>query len=308
MKSVFWFFLTCSVLFFSCKKDTQDDLNDTKVTFTFKFDDNQERLDSFGQPASMPSDNAGLSPAFSNLSAHFIELVPTELTPYQAGAFVYKGAEVPASNTNNFTTAIDFDKAILGNENTPFLEVPIKDIQTGVYNHLRVSVAYQNYEVRYNLNNIPIVGDLKDESGTISSFVGYNTQINKLKIFSEEIEVNDTKLQGYWAFETQFAAPFTAYNQVLTGSAPANATTVVNSFPQSPIPQGSCVVSGSFDAPLTITGSETEDINITISFSTNKSFEWKDLNGNNEWDLDAENPSNSEPVVDMGLRGMKAYF
>ncbi len=308
MKNIFLFLITGSIVFFSCTKKSQEDLNDAKVTFSFKFDETQDRLDSFGQPSSIPSENAALSPSFSQLSAHFIELVPTELTPYQSGAFIYKGAEVPANNSNNFSTAIDFDNAILGDETAPFLEVPLKDIQAGVYNHLRVSVAYQNYEVKYNLNNIPVVGDLKEESGTIGSFVGYNTQINKLKIFSEEIDVNDAKLQGYWAFETQFAPPFTAYNQVLTGSAPANATTVVNPFPSSPIPLGSCVVSGSFDAPLTITGAETEDIHITISFSTNKSFEWKDLNGNNQWDLDAQNPNDSEPVVDMGLRGMKAFF
>ena len=308
MKSIFLLILIGSFLFLNCTKEPNDDPSTAKVIFTFKFDEDQERLNSFGQPASIPTENAAISPIFSSLSAHFIELVPTEFTPYQSGTFVYKGAEVPAGNSNRFSTAIDFDNAIFGDETAPFVEVPIADIQAGIYNHLRVSVAYQNYEVKYNLNNVPIVGDLKGESGTIGSFVGYNTQINKLKIFSEEIEVNDAKLQGFWAFETQFADQFSSYNQVVTGSTPANATTVVNPFPSSPIPPGSCVVSGSFDTPLTITGEETEDINITISFSTNKSFEWKDLNGNNEWDLDAQNPTDSEPVVDMGLRGMKAYF
>ena len=50
---------------------------------------------------------------------------------------------------------------------------------------------------------------------------------------------------------------------------------------------------------LTITGKETQDIVITVSLSTNKSFEWIDYNGNHEWDA-----LSGEPVVDMGVRGM----
>ena len=142
----------------------------------------------------------------------------------------------------------------------------------------------------------------------MSSFVGYNTHINNLKVYEEELQIDESKLQGFWAFETQFEGLLVPYNQVSMGQAPENATTVVNPFPNAPIPTGSCVVSGSFDQTLNITGEETEDINVIISLSTNNSFEWNDLNGNGEWDLDVANPDSSEPVVDMGLRGLKASF
>jgi hypothetical protein len=60
------------------------------------------------------------------------------------------------------------------------------------------------------------------------------------------------------------------------------------------------VVTGQFDEPLIITGNETQDVVVTISLSTNNSFEWQDLNNNNLFD-----PLEGETVVDMGLRGLK---
>ena len=310
MKQMILLLISVFILISSCKKDDDSGTanDDIMVKFHFKFDPNQERLDGFGQPASIPSDHAALSPDFSTMSAHFIELVPTEFTPYKSGAFVYKGAEVSASNPNphGFTTAIDFDNAIVAGEGEAFLEIPLKDITPGTYENIRVSVAYQNYNVTYNLKNIPTIGDLDNETGTVASFVGYNSHINTLKVFNQETAVNDAKLQGFWAFETQLPSPYDSYNQIFIGQAPQSATTVVNPFPNAPIPVGSCVVSGSFDQPVTLTGNEIDDINITLSFSINNSFEWKDLNGNGEWDLDVQDPNNSEPVVDMGLRGLRA--
>jgi hypothetical protein len=38
---------------------------------------------------------------------------------------------------------------------------------------------------------------------------------------------------------------------------------------------------------------------ITVSLSTNKSFEWTELDGDNKFE-----PVNGETVVDMGIRGM----
>ena len=276
------------------------------VQFKFQFDPNQERLDNIGQTATMPANHAALVPEFNGMSVHFIEFVVSEWTPYKGGQFIYQGEEVPANNQNpfDFTTAIDFDKALIGEEGEVFLEIPIDDLTPGTYEHLRASVTYQNYSVFFNLWNVGIFPVIEDVQGTIASFVGYNTTINDLQVNQQTIAVNDTKLQGFWAFETAFEGALADYNQVSSGQAPEGATTVVNPFPQSPIPPGSCVVSGSFEEPLVITGDETEDITVVLSFSINNSFEWIDYNGNEEWDLDAENPDNSEPVVDMGLRGL----
>lgn len=70
-------------------------------------------------------------------------------------------------------------------------------------------------------------------------------------------------------------------------------------FDSSPIPPGSCVVTGAFENPLVITGNETESIEVTLSFSISNSFEWTEVNPDGKYE-----PAISEQVVDMGLRGL----
>lgn len=304
-----FFAATCIMLTTACKKDDPEPpTSDGPVLrLKIKLDPNQERLDNLGNPSSLPSGHGALSPSFRGLSMHFIELISNELTAYGAGAELYKGAEVAATNPNpyGFTTAADFDQAIVKADGETFLEIPLSSIPAGTYRHLRASVIYQNYDIRFNLLNVPVIGDLNDQNGTVASFVGYNNHINDLTVRSKTIPVNETKLQGYWAFETDLGQAYASYNQTVTGQAPQNATTVVNPFPNAPIPQGSCVVSGSLDQDLVITGNETADISLTLSFSVNQSFEWIDDNGNGEWDIDASGSSAPEAIVDMGLRGLK---
>ena len=82
--------------------------------------------------------------------------------------------------------------------------------------------------------------------------------------------------------------------------APANATTVPNPLAAtSPIPAGSCVVTGQFTTPLTITGTETNNVVVTLSLSINQSFEWHEVTADGKYE-----PANGENVVDMGLRGL----
>jgi len=283
----------------SCKKDEPDPPGTGEgpyLRFKFKFDNTQQRLGIFGQPSTVPSGNAAQHPEFNGMSAHFIELVQTNLTPYQGGQQAYMGAETTAGGDN----AIDFENAIVKNEGEVWHQVSLSEIEPGTYRNLRVSVAYQNYDVKYNINNVPIVGDVPNQKGTVACFVGFNTYIKTLQPKTMEEVINDDKKQGFWAFETDLDSPLDQYNQITTGQAPN--TTVVNPF-SVPIPVGSCVVGGNLSEPVEITGNETEDITITLSFSTNNSFEWVDQNGNGEWDMDATSLA-VEPVVDMGLRGL----
>jgi hypothetical protein len=105
---------------------------------------------------------------------------------------------------------------------------------------------------------------------------------------------------------------FAPSNQIVSGQSPAKGTTVVNPlFATSPTP-GSCVIAGS----LLLSGLVVDDallnggndVIITLSYSINQSFEWVDVNGNCQWDLDATVPANNEPVVNMGLRGLEATY
>jgi hypothetical protein len=42
---------------------------------------------------------------------------------------------------------------------------------------------------------------------------------------------------------------------------------------------------------------------VTVSFSTNRSFEWRDPNGNRAFE-----PALGETLVDMGVRGMVVSY
>ena len=110
--------------------------------------------------------------------------------------------------------------------------------------------------------------------------------------------MNANKPQGFWLFALN-NFPYSA-----SGQAPANATTVPNPIAAtSPIPVASCVVTGKFENNLLITGSENQDINITLSLSINKSFEWKEVLFDGKFE-----PAINEQVVDMGLRGLIPSF
>jgi hypothetical protein len=161
----------------------------------------------------------------------------------------------------------------------------------GNYEWLRVSLSYQNYK-------IAIRNSGQDFQGTLASFVGFNTYIGSHSIGNTFFQIEGNKPQGYWAFALN-DLPYSS-----SGQAPANATTVPNPISStSPIPSGSCVVTGKFAVPLTITGLEKNNVEVTLSLSTNKSFEWIDLNNDGKYE-----PASGETVVDMGLRGLIPYY
>jgi len=309
MKVFSFLFLLLSITIISCTPTTDETVNpnttDRKIRFQFKFDENQTRLGAIGQPAEIPAGNAAQTPDFQKLSVHVIDMTPNRFTPYGQGFLAYKGAETTAGGDN----AVDFDKAIIEDENTVFLELPLSDMEPGTYEFARVSVSFQQYDVKFNINNVPQVGDLEDQTATVASFLGFNNYIGDVQVRDQTLSVNDDKLQGFWAFETNLTAPWSGFNQLYSGESPGGATTVVNPLAgDSDIPAGSCVVTGAFTEPLVITGEEVDDILVTLSFSINESFEWQDLNGNGKLDFYADGAAENEQIVDMGLRGLVASW
>lgn len=218
------------------------------------------------------------------MSAHYVEFASTATTALGQGDVVYLAPETNLGGS----TAIDHDLGIQVAEGNAFLDVPLNSLEPGTYQWLRVSLAYQNYDIRFGA-----LGSIF--TGTIASFIGYNTYIGSFLVKDSTVTVNSNRPQGFWAFEVNNPPVATP---VEIGQAPG--TTVPNPiFATSPIPAGSCVVTGAFPAPFTVTGTETEDVVITVSLSTNKSFEWIENDANNVFD-----PINGETVVDMGVRGM----
>ncbi|MEM8908507.1 MAG: hypothetical protein AAGD05_11720 [Bacteroidota bacterium] len=249
------------------------------------------------------------------MSVHYIEFVPNQFTFVGDGAVVYEGPTQTAAAGSDFDRAIIWEEAVNSGADQPFLEIPIDRLPPGTYQYLRASVTYQNANVRFNIINLPapLPSSLIDQTGTLAGFIGFNTYIQQHQVFSRSLTVNADKIQGFWAFEPQLDAPYQDLylqwvntNGIESGQAPPGSTTVVNPLEAFGVelPQGSCIVTGQLAEPLIITGQETEDLKVTLSFSVNNSFEWVDLNNNGAWDLDASG-ANLERPVDMGLRGLR---
>lgn len=267
------------------------------LIFKFKFDSTQARLDAFGNPSVISPTNAGFSPRFNKMSAHYIEMAQTNTTAVGAGKVLYRAPETTCGGSN----AITFCQSITAKQGDTFFAIPISQITPGSYQWLRISLAYQNYDIPYL---IPATTGSVTQWGTVASFIGYKTYVKQYKLKtllatpSASVGGAGNHAQGYWGFET--------FGQFFDGQAAG--TTVVNPISStSPIPAGSCLVTGEFYktstsgvSPLVITGSETSDIIITVSLSTNKSFEWVD----NKSYPGYYEPADGEFPVDMGIRGM----
>lgn len=284
MKKAGPFLICLSVIasLFSCSEENPTPKeNEVYLIIKLDVDPSQLRLGNAGDPEDLPEGHAGQNPVFNKISSHYVEFAPDKWTRLGDGAVLYHAPEKVMGGNK----VIDFSQAIVTTPGEVFLKIPLKDVAAGSYEWVRLSLSYQNYDVDFNYQG-------ETYMGTVASFVGFNTYIENFDVKNETVEVNDTRLQGYWAFEHPFG--------VLDGQAPEGATTVPNPLSEtSAIPPGSCVVTGQFSQTLKITGEETKDIVINMSLSVNKSFEWEDSNANGKWDVDL-----GENVVDMGLRGL----
>ena len=328
MKKIFAVLLISSILF-SCKKKEEPVTEETPITtetvaedpypdtvwaatgtgprliFKFKFDSTQARLDAFGNPLNtLPSGHSAYSPKFNQMAAHYVELAPNDLTALGGGQVLYLAPQTAAGGT----TAIQFSKSTVVKEGVTFYSIPLSQVAAGTYKWLRLSLSYQNYDIPYKANALPgnHIG-----TGTVASFLGYKTYVTKYKIKDQDYVPSASvggpyvnHPQGYWGFETYI--PGYQYWKS-DGQSPSGSTTVVNpNFANSPIPAGSCVVTAQFadmsstNQVLSITGLETQDIIVTVSLSTNKSFEFVDPNGDGYYQPENGN----EFPVDMGVRGM----
>lgn len=277
-----------ALVLFSCSKNEEETPSIAQVAspnliIKFKFDPTQERLNNLGQPSVVASGNATQSPVFNSISSHYVEFATTATTQLGQGTILYHAPET----TTGGASAIDFSKSKIVAEGETFLSIPLKNITPGNYQWVRCSLSYQNYKINVLSSGV-------EYSGTLASFVGFRTYIGTHMIGNYSFPVNANRDQGYWAFGLN------TVNYSTSGQAPAGATTVPNPIAStSPIPSGSCVVTGKFVNNLNITGNETKDIIVTLSLSINKSFEWREVNADGKYE-----PSIGENVVDMGLRGL----
>ncbi len=294
--------ILCSLIFLAC--DSNDNPNPTDnpmLNITFIMDETAGRLDNFGEPVPLPTGNAGQNPDFESLGLHFIGLYPDKFTPYDGGVTVFSSPTTEAGGI----AAIDFDQELFITESDNILSIPLSQVAAGSYEFFRSSIGYQKFRIVYNLGGASAdpgwpagISDDVNVDATMASFLGYNTFINDYILENETVAVNANKLQGYFGLESKGEVAGFPFTDLTEGDAPV--TTVPNPINDtSPVPDGSCLVTGQFPTALIIPENPTQDINIEVVISINKSFEWKDNNGNGKYE-----PLLGEEVVDMGTRGV----
>lgn len=285
MKKIFLAGIFLSMGLFSCTDNDDKPVvtEEPQLIVKFKFDPTQARLNNFGQPSTIPAGNAAQTPMFRKISSHYLEFSPSATTLIGNGTILYRGQETTAGGLNAF----DYSKAIICAEGETFLSIPIKNIKPGTYEWARCSLSYQEYDINVRSAGVDYVG-------TLGSFVGTRTYLTTHSIGNYQFVINGNKDQGYWEFGLN------GINYSSSGQAPAGATTVPNPIAStSPLPPNSCVVTGKFANNLVITGTETSNIEVTLSLSINNSFEWTEVTTDGKYE-----PSIGENVVDMGLRGL----
>ncbi len=296
----------CTIILFSmgCRKQ-----NNAKINFKIKFDPLQERLNSQGLSAGIGSGNAAQTPAMNSIGIEGLEILKNAYSKTGEGSMLFNIPKTMAGGSS----AIDYSKLIIVKDGDVFLSASIRNIPPGKYEWMRTSVSCQNFDLRVNMVNIPFVGNLPDERVAFATFMGSNNYISKYKIWEKEDVVNGNKDRGYWCLETKFNTAFNSLNTVYRGQLAENSITFVNPIAQtSPSLTGSADVVGRFETPLSISGAETEDINVVLTLSTNNMFEWEEsINRNGKWDINAQGANGQpefEKIKDIGFRGLKVSF
>ena len=295
MKISVLFAFAALVLFASCDKSPM--VHDPyQLIINFKFDGEAERQNNIGNAVDVAEGHAAQTPDFRELGIHYLGIFPDKFTTYSGGEALLA---TPTTEQGGIS-AIDFDREFFIDETNNQIKINLSEVTPGIYEYLRSSLAFQRYNITFNLKGADLPDGIDDDidvDGKIASFLGYNTYIDSYDIDGQVVIVNSNKAQGYFGLESSAMINGYAFNQLSEGNSPQ--TTVPNPINDtSPVPAGSCVVTGKFPTALVIPAEANKDIIVDVIISTNNSFEWVDGNGNGKYE-----PILGEQVIDMGTRG-----
>jgi hypothetical protein len=290
--------------FWSCQKKA-----DAKIHFIVKFDPLQERLNANGTVAPVLAGRATQTPSMNQIGVECLEVAANNSTPVGKGVSIFQVA--PKANSGEIMT--QFDQLKMVKDGEIIASVPMKQLGVGKFEYVRLAVAYQNFDVLFSMQEVPFAGNFTDERGTFAVFLSKSNFIGSHTVASKTERVDGSKPQGYWVFETKFPSAYATLNRLFSGKVPDSTLTFVNPLHQTaPLPAGSNFITGRFDTPLSITGQENQDITVTLTLSTNKSFEWDEsIYKNGKWDSNAQANTGTpsvERIVDVGFKGLKARY
>src|SRR5690606_30178358 len=163
---------SCLIVLTSCSEDNDDSSSgavEKNLSIKLKFDATEIRLGNLGEPVCVEVGTAAQSPNVSKMSANYIEFAPSALTALGTGEIIFEGAET----TEGGARAIHCQNAIFAGHNETFLSLPLSQVRAGHYEWVRVSLAYQEGDIQF------LHTDGNEYTGTLASFVGYNTYISE---------------------------------------------------------------------------------------------------------------------------------
>lgn len=305
MKKIAWIPLL-ALFFTACTKGVP---NERYLIFKFKTDPAMERLNDTGGLASMVAlGNGAQDPNINYLGFDHIELATTDSTLFGMGLTLFHSPRIGNG-------ILDFSQLNFAKPNEEFFSIPLSLVAPGTYKWLRVGIPYENFDMTYRIDD-PVNGVNYNATngGTMSGFLS-RMYVDNFYAHDYRFNVKDTLAQNNWGFETVLGTGGFSFTYTDRQHGMDSSTTAVNPMHfKSPIPVRTSIVTGAlnvfesrkigsdttYEMPLTITGLEKDNVIVECVLSTNKSFEWRDVNGNGKWD-----PFKGEPVIDMGLRGMK---
>lgn len=291
MKAIFYLMLVGAFsLIVGCSKQGAAGNN---LNIHFTFDSNQERLDSNGI-VDNPNGNAG--------SQH-IEVKRFAIARIEFN----KGNDTNSSNALTFyktedtvingVYVLNFPKLVWLDKTNNKLTIPIDNIPFGEYQFMKIVIAVIDYEITGQLNLS--AGKSVQVIMPIKSFLGHACYIPNFNIGDSLETINNIRAQGFTVSLVHYAPA--NIHRVFRGS--AKIVTAPNPiYKTSPTIARSGIITAAFlNKSVVINETTNQDIELNVSFSTNKAFEWDDNNKNGAFDVVPV----YEPIANIGLRGMQ---
>ncbi len=281
------FIIIYFALLISCRTENEDDSRpepvfppSAELTITIKFDPLQDRLDSFGVPNPIPIGHEALSPNINGMKIGFIELLSDSIIPYNDGLKLLQSNIVYNASDTGYKCCSDLIP------NNFIYETSISStLIPDTFKYIRIYFVYENLDISYKFNN-------NIYAGSVAAFLAPKALTFNYQISDSAFNSYSLKTNGQWYFEVDTPG----FGTILSGDALTTQPNIL--YNSNPVPSGGCIVT----CPITpfLFLDKPDSISITISISTNKSFEWIEHS-----DPAFFEPFDGDTIVDVGIRGIK---
>ncbi len=228
----------------------------------------------------MPNGHGAHSPTYNGIFIGLIELLADSTIPFGEGvSLMIQSLTINFSDTGYACCNSLIADGYVFNVGIDTSAIP------NTFKYIRISFIYENFSIWYKFNG-------NSYNASVAAFLAPKTLAYNYHINDSSYSSFSVKLNGQWELEVDTPG----YGTVLRGIASTTQPNVLSS--SSPIPIGGCIVTCPILPTLFLDQPDTKII--TISISSNKSFEWVDHSDPNYFE-----PFDGDTIVDVGIRGVK---